>query len=94
MNNFTNFTLNIVPPVKTFLLNQSTCLELCLQQEKEYYFEFVWFFIIGWIFSQMPYFLINLKIDTEIKTRIIIGLKISGYILNLAGILYFLLVII
>jgi len=96
MAEMSNITFNLSMahhPIQELCLNWSRCLDICLQQQKDYYYEFVWFFVIGWIFSQMPFLFVNLKMDAEIKTRIIIGLKISGYVLNLAGILYFLLVV-
>lgn len=77
-------------------LNQSTCLDICLKQQITYTYEFVWFFIIGWIFSQMPYIILSIKhkdFTPELKTRLMVGFKLSGYLLNLAGVLYFLLVV-
>jgi len=77
-------------------LNQSTCLDICLKQQTAYTYEFVWFFIIGWIFSQLPYLIASIPIkyiDANLRTRLMVGFKLSGYLLNLAGVLYFILVV-
>lgn len=68
---------------------------LCLSQSKAFHYEFVWLFVIAFIFGQIPYLLIGkfIKIEPEIKTKIMRGFKFASYLLNLAGILWFLLVI-
>lgn len=53
-------------------------------------YDFVWFFIIGFIFTQIPYFFMNWKINNQLKMGLLSGFKIAGYLLNMAGVLYFL----
>jgi len=92
MNYITPLILDNTAPC----LNKSTCLKLCLEQKTAYTYEFVYFFIIGWIFSQLPYLIASIPIkhlNADLRTRLMVGFKVAGYFLNLAGVLYFLLVV-
>jgi len=71
------------------------CKAICLTESKAFTYEFVWLFVIAFIFGQIPYFLMNdyIKIKPEIRTNLMRGFKLASYLLNLAGVLWFLLII-
>lgn len=75
------------------LISWETCKEECIKQVTASNYEFVWLFVIGFMFTQFAGLIFNWKIfKVEHRLILIKGLQISGYVLNIAGILYFLLI--
>jgi len=56
-------------------------------------YEFVWFFVIGFFFSNVGYILLDsrVKLSPRQKTHLIDGFRFAGYILQLIGLGWFIL---
>lgn len=95
-----NFTIPILKNVTSAICNSGCvtlerCKEKCLVATMEMRYEFVWFFIVAFIFYELSSVILfsKIELDIKIKSKIAGGLKISSYVLNLMGILYYLFMI-
>jgi len=94
-----NFTTNLSAFGESICTNgclsPDKCKEICLSSGIEYHYEFVWFFVIAFIFRECAMYVYMFRdIDAGLKEKLSRGLKIAGYLLNLAGIFWFLLFVI
>ena len=70
------------------------CAKRCLAESVRFHYEFVWFFVLAFLFNEMkiiPYYVRDWDIKTQ--NRYSRGFSVASYVLNLAGILYFLVVV-
>jgi len=75
-------------------LTLERCIEECSKQSFEYNYSFVWFFIIAYFISTLKYFVFRFKFIPNNKIQFVLKyIDISSYVLNLSGILIYLLLI-
>ena len=90
-----NLTWDMTANACSGLINWSTCETECLRQSIQHNFEFVWIFVIAFIFSELSKVIFRIKtLDIHIRLAVSKGLAIGGYFLTVAGILYFLIMVI
>lgn len=73
------------------------CKNVCVEQILEIKYEFVWLFIIGFVFTESArfiHYIPNESIDSNLKLRLTRGFKLAGYLLQLTGIFYYLVFVI
>jgi len=86
------------------LINQTVtkCITPCIdykqcapyiQETISIKYEFVYLFIIGLLCNELISVILSLKMNLELKYKITLGLKISYYVLNLSGIIWFLMLL-
>jgi len=90
-----NFTIDTAFMGNCITMQQcnSTIYERAVSECSKVRVEFVWFFIIGFMFSNIGYLILDSRINLNplTKTYIINGCKISGYVLQCLGLLFFIL---
>ena len=84
-------------PVKNILMSRPECKDWCLEQLPTYIhnqYEFVWFFILAFLFSNLKTVIYSLPIeDAKLKHSIASGCSVASYVLNMMGIFSFLVMI-
>jgi len=71
------------------------CLEACKELKIQTSYEFVWLFVVGFMFLEGSSLAYTKKIDLkpELRTAIARGMKITGYLLNMIGIIWLLVIL-
>lgn len=90
-----NFTAKPLIDLCTGMVSFDECKTECLKQAIEFNYEFVWLFVMGFIFTEMAGMLMYFKnMNSDKRLALMRGFKVAGYCLNLAGCLYFLIFVI
>jgi len=88
-----NFTFETVLPTNCLTMQEcnTTIFNRAVSECSKAKFEYVWFFIIGFLFSNIGYLILDNRINLspKLKTNLIIGFKIAGYVLSFIGLLMF-----
>ena len=71
-------------------INPDTCKEMCLQQSISYHYEFVYLFLVAFMFDQIRMFAFTAIKDPNLAYKVNVGLKMASYCLNLVGAVWFL----
>ena len=78
-------------------LTWEECKNICVEQIIKMNYEFVWLFIIGFIFTELArfiHYIPNKSINSDLKLRLTKGFKLAGYLLQLTGVFYYLVFVI
>ena len=92
-----NLSLLDILQNKTDILNclePEVCAKECMKFRVDLGYEFVWLFVMGFIFSECSGFIYRIKIENKkVQNGLVTGFKLAGFMLNLAGFIWFLVVL-
>jgi len=72
-------------------LSSDKCLELCKEQSFKFHYEFVWFFVVAFLFQCLSYISFYQHwITPENNYKLLKALNLASYMLNMAGVAYYL----